>query len=550
MAQEDITIVQSPRSGSSGTPSAKLRWTRPPADTPATDRDLLFSIRRGILLRNGRAGMLFHMLFAGTVAVVLYNSPAPKILVSAWIVALIAILLIRSVFLGRIADQDAQESGPLIGLAITSGMLIGVAWGLCGLFLFYDLDKAQTIVVVLAMIGAMLGAATNGARMSVFLAWITPAVAPLLVYAVKTSGPGYAAASVAIVLLCLALVRAAHNAKHLFNRAASLVRSVERADERLRESARRFKIIADYSHDWETWFDHNGALVWTSPSVERFTGYTPEDVMLNPQLVTADMVHPDDRERVAKAIVNGAQMPDRGEIEFRVIHRDGSMRWCEAVSNPITDESGAVDGFRSSVRDISVQKRLEADLEQLASVDSLTGLLNRRAFIEKATEEIYRAARYDKPLVVALLDVDHFKGVNDTHGHAAGDRCLVALSDIVRKSIRQSDLFARFGGEEFVLLLPETELPHGLQLCERLRRRIEAARVDADDEAISLSTSIGVADFRHDIKSLDDLLARADMALYQAKRNGRNQVAYAPPTDGLEQPVQTPVNVERLSRSA
>jgi diguanylate cyclase (GGDEF)-like protein len=125
-----------------------------------------------------------------------------------------------------------------------------------------------------------------------------------------------------------------------------------------------------------------------------------------------------------------------------------------------------------------------------------------------------------------MFDLDHFKRVNDSHGHHVGDRCIVMLADVVKSSIRQSDLFARFGGEEFVLLLPETNLAPALQLCERLRQRVEAQRVDTGAGEIAITVSVGLADFQQNMTTLEEIIARADAALYAAKRNGRNQVAY------------------------
>ncbi len=526
MVQKDIQIVdirgvQGPESQASAAPAGAGDLT-----PRSVDKNLLFTVRREIVRRNGRIGILLHVILAAALSLVLYGSNVPHIYVTGWLAFTLAVLLARSLFISRISADSTRTSRPLVGFAIFTGVMIGFVWGIAVSFLFFGLNTIETLIVVVAALGAMFGASSNGARTWVFSMWVGPIFVPLVAFAVMNWSLQYAVFTIVMVVIYIAMTRASANATRLFNRSASLLGAVERANERLVDNAHRFRIIADYSHDWECWFDKDGKLKWTSPSVERFTGYSADEVMLDPELITKVTIHPDDRARLASAVSSGAGSNARGDIDFRVLHRDGSERWCNSVSNPIINEKGEVDGFRASVRDISVQKRLEADLEQLASVDGLTGLLNRRAFMEKAKEEVYRSDRYHKPFVIALLDIDHFKRINDTYGHAAGDRCLVALAGIVSQSIRQSDLFARFGGEEFVLMLTETELSQGMLLCDRLRRRISSAKVEFGGETITMTASLGVADFLCTGETLDDMLARADAGLYEAKRNGRDQVVH------------------------
>jgi len=179
-------------------------------------------------------------------------------------------------------------------------------------------------------------------------------------------------------------------------------------------------------------------------------------------------------------------------------------------------------------------KAMQGELQRLASTDSLTGCLNRRAFLGVASSEFYRAKRYDSRFAVAMFDIDHFKRVNDTYGHSVGDECIKSLVRTVTGAVRGSDVFARFGGEEFILMLPETEAHDALRLCERLRRYVEETVIDTDAGEIRYTVSIGVSDYQHHLANLDEMIAKADTALYTAKRNGRNQVAFASPlkTDG------------------
>ncbi|MDO9611947.1 MAG: diguanylate cyclase [Serpentinimonas sp.] len=183
-------------------------------------------------------------------------------------------------------------------------------------------------------------------------------------------------------------------------------------------------------------------------------------------------------------------------------------------------------------------QKLEA--ERTARTDGLTGLLRRRAFIELAEAEIQRSLRYQDPLSFIMFDVDHFKSINDTHGHACGDAALVHLADLLREQMRDSDLPCRWGGEEFVVLLPRTSADVALHAAERIRSHFEANPVRWEARSLRVTASFGVAAFDVRDLSLSSMVARADTALYRAKRNGRNRVEVAEyegrAAGGLEQP--------------
>lgn len=168
------------------------------------------------------------------------------------------------------------------------------------------------------------------------------------------------------------------------------------------------------------------------------------------------------------------------------------------------------------------------ELHRLATTDSLTGAMNRRHFFEQTKKEVYRAERYDRAVALAAFDIDHFKRINDTYGHAAGDECLIKFVDMINDNIRESDIFARFGGEEFVLVLPETEISDALQLCERLRMSVAELVVNHADSDITFTVSVGVTGIEPGELDFDRPLARADAALYAAKRDGRNAVQFNP----------------------
>lgn len=171
-------------------------------------------------------------------------------------------------------------------------------------------------------------------------------------------------------------------------------------------------------------------------------------------------------------------------------------------------------------RQLSLTK---ATAEQEARTDALTGLMNRRAFEEGASRLFDQSDRNRRPACLIILDLDHFKRVNDSYGHAAGDQALRHAADIVRQSVRGADLCARLGGEEFAVLLPNTVLDSGLEVAEKIRQRIEEQPVVSSNGTFKLSASLGVAE---GIQSLEEVIKRADEAMYSAKRGGRNQVAH------------------------
>jgi diguanylate cyclase (GGDEF)-like protein len=186
------------------------------------------------------------------------------------------------------------------------------------------------------------------------------------------------------------------------------------------------------------------------------------------------------------------------------------------------DTGGGVIGV---LLDITDRKRLETKLQRLATTDELTGIANRRRFFELARAELGDARRRSRPLALLLLDIDHFKVINDTYGHAAGDETLKMTASICERDLRERDVLARIGGEELAIILPETDLEVATDVAERLRLRIADARVSFSDREIRFTVSIGVTE-RNDLdRSVHSILLRADKALYKAKRDGRNRVA-------------------------
>lgn len=181
----------------------------------------------------------------------------------------------------------------------------------------------------------------------------------------------------------------------------------------------------------------------------------------------------------------------------------------------------------STLADLACLVTDELELRQVATKDSLTGALRRRTFYERASGQVEQARRYARSLSFVSLDIDHFKAINDRFGHQAGDAILQEVGKLVRTEIRAVDLFARVGGEEFVLALPETDAQAAAILAERLRLILETACVDRENPSLCVTASFGVAELRSEDRTVDDVLKRADQALCRAKAAGRNLVRIA-----------------------
>lgn len=215
-------------------------------------------------------------------------------------------------------------------------------------------------------------------------------------------------------------------------------------------------------------------------------------------------------------------MEERHEEEISLERSDRTDFFIVQVA-PIRDEKENLIGHVISLVDITEHKCAEMELERLARTDMLTGVINRRHFFELAEVEYRRFKRYGHPLAILLIDIDHFKGINDTHGHLAGDFILKSVSVMCQQAVRTTDIFARYGGEEFICLLYEISQEKALETAERLRRVIGNARLEFESRSIPVTTSIGLA-FAQADQTFETVIHHADQALYQSKNNGRNRV--------------------------
>jgi len=298
----------------------------------------------------------------------------------------------------------------------------------------------------------------------------------------------------------------------LVGRFATTLRALEA------ESARHFNL----SLDMISTAGFDGRFKSVNPAFERTLGYQPEELVGRPFL---DFVHPDDVEKTEREASSLAEGTKTVHFQNRYLGKGGGVHWMEWTSIPLPEE-GLIYGV---ARDITERKELEQELERLSHHDSLTGLFNRHRFEEELRRQLAYTRRYGKGGALLMLDLDRFKQINDELGHAAGDRALCRVAELLGDNLRASDTVARdvdptvarLGGDEFVALLPEVDEAEATAAAERLASALGAAPLRIDGREVELRVSIGVATFdEHGRPGEQDLLAAADRAMYVAKAGG------------------------------
>jgi diguanylate cyclase (GGDEF)-like protein/PAS domain S-box-containing protein len=297
----------------------------------------------------------------------------------------------------------------------------------------------------------------------------------------------------------------------------SLERAVLTRDLHLRESEARFRSLVQNASDVTMVLGADTVVSYVTPPVQRVLGWDPAELL---GVELADLVHP---EEAAYARAFYAEF-DGGEnvatVEWRVRHRDGSWRQFEVVNASLLDHD-AVRGIVATLRDVTERRALEQELEHQAFHDRLTGLANRALFRDRLEHALARRTRDQHPVAVLLLDLDDFKVVNDSLGHAVGDRLLVMVAERLRGRLRASDTTARLGGDEFAVLLDEpSAADEATRVAERLIEAL-AASYQLDGRELFVRASIGVALAARTGQSADELLRDADMAMYAAKARSR-----------------------------
>ncbi|WP_280547444.1 diguanylate cyclase [Halomonas sp. 11-S5] len=272
--------------------------------------------------------------------------------------------------------------------------------------------------------------------------------------------------------------------------------------------------------------DTRGGLgfLYLSDGLRALAGLSPHSVMDRADTLL-ERIHAEDRGALTTSLAQSAVSLEPWGLEFRLETADG-VRWLEGRASASRRRDGITlwDGL---LIDITPRKQKEQRTQKLVSTDMLTGALNRRAFFDFGEAVRAHAARQGRSVPLAMLDIDHFKRLNDTHGHAVGDLALQTFATTCRDCLRPYDLFARIGGEEFVVMLVDTTPDEAWGVLDRLRSAVEAIELEVADTTLRITVSLGLAVLPPE-GSLDLALSQADQALYRAKHEGRNRLAGSP----------------------
>jgi diguanylate cyclase (GGDEF)-like protein/PAS domain S-box-containing protein len=293
----------------------------------------------------------------------------------------------------------------------------------------------------------------------------------------------------------------------------------------LHESETHYRSVFDHAAVGIARVGVDGEYLEVNQKLCDILGYSEEELKSTTFQV---LTHPDDLD-TDLSLFNETLAGQRSTyaMEKRFFHKLRHIVWTNLTVSLVRQLSGAPEYFISVVEDISDRKKIEGELSFRASHDELTRLGNRRAVDEQLSQEVARAARYGHVLSVVMIDIDHFKQVNDSFGHPVGDQVLKRLAEALRDAIRRIDFVGRFGGEEFLMVLPQLDHDAALLTAERLRKMVESNPVKTSNHTINITVSLGVATMPEHGGTAEDLLKQADNAMYAAKAGGRNQVASA-----------------------
>lgn len=295
--------------------------------------------------------------------------------------------------------------------------------------------------------------------------------------------------------------------------------------ERLHAAEALHRLILDRMSDVVLRAALDGSVRYASPSAQRMTGYRVADLIGRPLF---NLIIPDDLPHVLAIRREVLSSPDESAIvEYRIVRSDGAIIWIESHVRALVNAEGSVIGTLSIIREVTERRHFIEDLRQQAMTDPLTGACNRRAFDEALEALLSSRAFAGEAGCLALFDLDHFKQINDEHGHAVGDEVLINFVALLRATVRDHDLVARLGGEEFAVILVGLSLEQAKAVCERVRKRFEANGTKLNSgRVIPATVSVGMARLGTGISS-EKLLSAADDALYRSKRGGRNQSSAA-----------------------
>ncbi len=300
------------------------------------------------------------------------------------------------------------------------------------------------------------------------------------------------------------------------------------AEKKLVEAEARYRNLVVLAHDLVWSMDADGRWTYLNDAVSRIYGYPPQE-MIGQHF--SDFQSPDSVERDSDALSSLQQGEELLNYETVHLDREGGLRHLSFNARPQFDDNNKLVSITGTARDITAQKAFEHELTWQAQHDSLTGLFNRKYFMQELERLITRVARSGSECAMLYLDLDQFKYVNDTLGHAAGDRLLLECTKMLHNHTREGDLLSRFGGDEFTVLLYNLDTPAANQVAENIRKLFEDFRYIDSGKSFNITCSIGISMITSDSPSAEDVLLHADLACNIAKTQGRNCVHLSTPED-------------------
>ena len=312
--------------------------------------------------------------------------------------------------------------------------------------------------------------------------------------------------------------------RHLIRVGDRMQEELNNLNDRLQLSEAKYRSLFENVSEGIFIAQLDGRFLDVNPALARIIGHTtPSDFLRAHQ---DDWLWPfvdeDEQERLFGALAAHGQVT---HLQLRMRRWNGESIWVEVNARASLNPKHGIATVEGVLSDITERKRILEELRHLATVDGLTGLFNRRHFLELCERELQRARRYRLDVALLMLDADLFKTINDTYGHDVGDEVLQVIARLCQHQMRDADIVGRLGGEEFAILLPQTGLPDALGVAERLRKVIAQTTLPLfDGRMLRFTVSIGVGAGAAQTITLQELLKIADRALYTAKRRGRNQV--------------------------
>lgn len=302
------------------------------------------------------------------------------------------------------------------------------------------------------------------------------------------------------------------------------VLTVKRKVKTIIESEERYRFMTDNACDIIATMDLSGNFTYISPSVEKITGYSPEEVLGNYRklgyFLPGVQKEMDRRREIIREMVEKGEHFDSVNFEQRQVRKDGENIYTDTVVSGIYDSENKFLELLAVTRDITEKVKKRREIKRISETDKLTQLYNRVKLDNALENELNLAKEKALNFGLIMIDIDEFKEINDCFGHLAGDEVLVALAELFKTCVRSTDIVGRWGGEEFLIILPDTDEHDAIELAEKIRRQVNET-LFLQQEHITIS--LGVSVYNQDI-TVDSVIYRADQALYQAKNNGRNQV--------------------------